>query len=148
MDKDISTGIKPIDVVKSFSATDHLANERTFLAWIRTGLGIMAFGFVVERFSLFLKQFAYFFGFSNLEGQKITDPALQGYSAIFGVLLVAFGTILSILAFVKFIHTENQIKAKAYKPSAVLDSLLIILVTLMGIFLVVYLFLNNAAIGK
>ena len=33
-------------------ATDHLANERTFLAWIRTGLATITFGFVVERFGL------------------------------------------------------------------------------------------------
>jgi putative membrane protein len=32
-------------------ANDHLANERTFLAWIRTGIGIMGFGFVVVKFS-------------------------------------------------------------------------------------------------
>jgi putative membrane protein len=37
----------------------HMANERTFLAWIRTSIGIMAFGFVVERFALFLKQVTY-----------------------------------------------------------------------------------------
>ena len=36
----------------------HMANERTFLAWIRTAIGIMAFGFVVEKFSLFLKYLA------------------------------------------------------------------------------------------
>jgi putative membrane protein len=35
---------------------DHLANERTFLAWVRTSIGIMAFGFVVVKFSLFTKQ--------------------------------------------------------------------------------------------
>ena len=34
----------------------HMANERTFLAWIRTSIGIMAFGFVVEKFALFMKQ--------------------------------------------------------------------------------------------
>ena len=37
-----------------------MANERTFLAWIRTSIGIMAFGFVVERFSIFVKQVSYF----------------------------------------------------------------------------------------
>ncbi|MEK7197689.1 MAG: DUF202 domain-containing protein, partial [Nitrospirota bacterium] len=40
----------------------HMANERTFLAWIRTSIGIMAFGFVVERFSIFVKQVSYFLG--------------------------------------------------------------------------------------
>ncbi|MFZ6006727.1 MAG: YidH family protein, partial [Nitrospirota bacterium] len=37
----------------------HMANERTFLAWIRTSIGIMAFGFVVEKFALFVKQISY-----------------------------------------------------------------------------------------
>jgi putative membrane protein len=36
------------------SLSDYLAAERTFLAWIRTGLALMGFGFVVARFGLFL----------------------------------------------------------------------------------------------
>ena len=35
--------------------SDHAANERTFLAWIRTAIAVMAFGFLVERFDLFLQ---------------------------------------------------------------------------------------------
>ncbi|HTG58643.1 MAG TPA: DUF202 domain-containing protein, partial [Terriglobia bacterium] len=35
--------------------SDYLAAERTFLAWIRTGLALMGFGFVVARFGLFLQ---------------------------------------------------------------------------------------------
>ena len=35
--------------------SDHAANERTFLAWVRTAIAIMAFGFVVEKFDLFLR---------------------------------------------------------------------------------------------
>lgn len=38
--------------------SDHAANERTFLAWVRTGIAIMAFGFLVERFNIFLKMAA------------------------------------------------------------------------------------------
>jgi len=34
--------------------TEHSANERTFLAWIRTGIAVIAFGFVVEKFNLFI----------------------------------------------------------------------------------------------
>jgi uncharacterized membrane protein YidH (DUF202 family) len=45
----------------------HMANERTFLAWIRTSIGIMAFGFVVEKFSLFIKQVSYFLGQTNID---------------------------------------------------------------------------------
>ncbi len=35
--------------------SDHAANERTFLAWVRTGIAVMAFGFLVEKFDLFLE---------------------------------------------------------------------------------------------
>jgi putative membrane protein len=34
--------------------SDHAANERTFLAWVRTGVAVVAFGFVVEKFNLFV----------------------------------------------------------------------------------------------
>ena len=40
------------DVIRAF--TDHAANERTYLAWVRTGIAVIAFGFVIERFNLFL----------------------------------------------------------------------------------------------
>ena len=40
---------------KPKNLNDHLANERTFLAWLRTGIGVMAFGFVVVKFSLFFE---------------------------------------------------------------------------------------------
>ena len=39
-------------MIRNFA--DHSANERTFLAWVRTAIAVMAFGFLVERFDLFL----------------------------------------------------------------------------------------------
>jgi len=33
--------------------TDHAANERTFLAWVRTGIAVLAFGFVIEKLTCF-----------------------------------------------------------------------------------------------
>jgi putative membrane protein len=40
-------------MIKRYS--DHAANERTFLAWVRTAIAVMAFGFVIEKFDLFLQ---------------------------------------------------------------------------------------------
>jgi putative membrane protein len=40
----------PSQAPRSFGVSDYLAVERTFLAWIRTGLAFMGFGFVVARF--------------------------------------------------------------------------------------------------
>ena len=61
-----------------------------FLAWIRTSIGIMAFGFVVEKFSLFMKQIESFAGKISLP-YRLKYILLQGYSSIFGVFLVAIG---------------------------------------------------------
>lgn len=38
--------------------SDHAANERTFLAWVRTGIAVIAFGFFIEKFNLFLRTIA------------------------------------------------------------------------------------------
>jgi putative membrane protein len=116
---------------------DHLANERTFLSWIRTSIGIMAFGFVVEKFTLFLKEIASFLGKSNLPA--VSTSPLQGYSSIFGILLVALGAIICGLAFIKFKKVEKQIEENSYQPSVLLDVMLTLAVILVGIFLVIYL---------
>lgn len=124
---------------KSLHARDHMANERTFLAWIRTSIGIMAFGFVVEKFALFIKQFALLLG--KPHSQMLLDPSrsLQGYSSIFGVFLVALGVLICLLAFIKYKKVEKQIEDDSYQPSILLNILLTLSVMLIGIFLVVYL---------
>ena len=118
--------------------SDHLANERTFLAWIRTSIGIMAFGFVVEKFSLFLKQMASFLGKEHLLG-TLTSPSLQGYSSILGITLVSLGALLCVLASIKYKHIEQQIDQSSYSPSPLLDIMLTLSIGLIGIFLVIIL---------
>lgn len=121
---------------KAFNRRVHMANERTFLAWIRTSIGIMAFGFVVVKFALFMKQMSYVFGESNIE--KALPPS-HGYSAIFGIFLVGLGALMGGLAFIRFKKVERQIEDDTYLPSSTLDILLTLSVLAIGIFLVVYL---------
>ncbi|GAB4536074.1 MAG: DUF202 domain-containing protein [Thermodesulfovibrionia bacterium] len=110
----------------------HMANERTFLAWIRTSIGIMAFGFVVEKFSLFVRQMSY------LLGKEVMPPS-RGYSSIFGIFLVALGALMGVLAFIRYKKVERQIDEDTYQPSRILDAMLAIAVLAIGIFLVIYL---------
>ena len=114
----------------------HMANERTFLAWIRTSIGIMAFGFVVEKFALFVKQMSFILGKSMLEN---AIPPSHGYSAIVGIFLVGFGALLALLAFVRYKKVERQIDEDKYQTSSGLDLLLLLAVLTVGIFLVIYL---------
>ena len=112
-----------------------MANERTFLAWIRTSIGIMAFGFVVERFALFMKQVTYFLG--KTEPLMVKPPvASPGYSSILGVFLVALGALMGLLAFIRYKRTEKQIDEETFRPSILLDVLLTIAILSVGVFLV------------
>jgi len=114
----------------------HMANERTFLAWIRTSIGIMAFGFVVEKFALFIKQMSIIMEKSTTGN---TLPPSHGYSAIIGIFLVGLGTLLVLLAYVRYKKVERQIDEDTYQPSSILDILLLLAVLAVGIFLVIYL---------
>jgi uncharacterized membrane protein YidH (DUF202 family) len=114
----------------------HMANERTFLAWIRTSMGIMAFGFVVEKFALFIKQLSYFLGKSNIDK---TPPPSHGYSSILGIFLVGLGALMGVLAFIRYKKVEKQIDEDIYQPSLILDMLLTVAILAIGIFLVIYL---------
>jgi putative membrane protein len=110
----------------------HMANERTFLAWIRTSISVMAFGFVVEKFSLFVKQLSYYLG-------RETTPPPAGYSSIIGIILVALGASIGVLAFIRYRTVERQIDEDSYAPSKVLSVLLALSVLVIGVFLVLYL---------
>jgi uncharacterized membrane protein YidH (DUF202 family) len=113
----------------------HMANERTFLAWIRTSIGIMAFGFVVEKFALFIKKIDYFLGKTNLPDAA---PHSFGYSSIFGIILVAMGALMGVLAFIRYKKVERDIDEDNYKPSLLLDILITMGILAIGIFFVIY----------
>ena len=83
MDTTASTGQKG-------SLSDYLAAERTLLAWIRTGLALMGFGFVVARFGLFLQQLQLL--------ERPHAPASYGFSLWFGTALIGFGVIVNVFA--------------------------------------------------
>lgn len=118
----------------------HMANERTFLAWIRTSIGIMAFGFVVEKFTLFVRQMSIILEKSTIEDTVRSTP---GYSAIVGIFLVGLGTLLVLLAFIRYKKVEKQIDSETFQPSSILDLIITVSILAVGIFLVTYLILST-----
>jgi len=93
---------------------DHLANERTFLAWIRSCIAIMALGFVVARFGLLIREL----------GARAPRHPSVGLSTGFGVALVVCGALLTILAMLRYRATTGAIDRNNYHPSPWLIALL------------------------
>jgi putative membrane protein len=118
--------------INKASASDHLANERTFLAWIRTSIAIMGFGFVVVKFSLFLRQLSY------VLGEKMVLPG-KGYSPVIGIALVITGALMAFLAFVRYRNIESHLIKGTYFPSFVLSLLMTIAILIVSLLLVLYL---------
>jgi len=120
----------PSKQAKPGSPSDHLANERTFLAWIRTSIAVMGFGFVVVKFSLFVRQLA-------LVVDKDVRLPGKGYSPMIGTFLIAVGALISLLAFLRYRRIERELSSGHFFPSFRLSlfttiGLLIISILLIG----------------
>lgn len=82
------------------NATDQLANERTFLAYLRTALACIGFGFVVARFGLFVRELAESTGMHE---------AAESVSAPLGVLMISVGIALGLFGGYRFVAVGRAI---------------------------------------
>lgn len=114
------------------NASDHLANERTLLAWVRTAIGIMAFGFVVVKFSLFIRQIALVLG-------KDARIPHYGYSGPIGVLLVATGSVSLGLSLIRYYRTKQRLLSGGYQHNSGILYALVTLLLLISLALIAYL---------
>jgi putative membrane protein len=92
----------------------YFAAERTFLAWIRTGLGLMGVGFAVSRFGLFLRE---------MQASEIHAPVQStGLSVISGVALVALGVIVNVSAVAHHVRTVRELREGSWLPGRISSS--------------------------
>ena len=115
------------------SLTDYLAAERTLLAWIRTGLALMGFGFVIARFALFLEQLQF--------AQHATGAHSYGVSLWFGTALIAAGGTVNLLAGWHHVRLIRALKrGPAAQPhSSALAVATTIFLALVGLAMAIYL---------
>jgi inner membrane protein YidH len=122
---------------------DHAANERTFLAWVRTAIAVMAFGFLVERFDLFLR----LAGLAR-PGPMPEAPA-SGLGHAAGLVVIGLGGAMILLAAVRFLRLSRQIDSPQPRTAAglPLGLALAALLVLLCLVLVVYLARAGGAAG-
>ncbi|HLY45702.1 MAG TPA: DUF202 domain-containing protein [Stellaceae bacterium] len=125
-------------MIKNFG--DHSANERTFLAWVRTAIAVMAFGFLVEKFDLFLEVAA-----PSLVGRTLSLPG-QKFGNIAGLALIVLGTAMVAVAALRFLVTARNIDREeqvAGTGSGIDVALAALLILLGGAF---FLYLSHALV--
>jgi putative membrane protein len=103
--------------------SDHAANERTFLAWLRTGIAVIAFGFVIEKFNLF--------AMTVLNGTPLGEKIhtqLERHSGPFGFgaghAFIVVGIVAILIATVRFVHTGKLLDAAAVHSPGILADLI------------------------
>jgi putative membrane protein len=111
----------------------YFAAERTFLAWIRTGLGLMGIGFAVSRFGLFLRELR--------ASETHTAVHSSGVSMLAGVGLVTLGVVVNLAAVTQHIKTVRELRLGTWVPgvsrhAVALAALLAVIGVGMGIYLV------------
>lgn len=118
--------------------TDLAANERTFLAWVRTAVAIIAFGFLVEKFELFLHYLARSQTGSTPE-PPVAHHAIDAAQTV-GLLLVGLGIVMIAIAAMRFLSLRRRIRSEERVEAApiTMDVFLSILLVLVISFLVIY----------
>jgi putative membrane protein len=121
--------------------SDHAANERTFLAWVRTGIAVIAFGFVIEKFNLFVLTIASSASAEaahRLQLERLSGP-LGRYG---GVALITGGLALIVAATARFVRTGRLLddpemhSASSVRAELILSVVLVLLVAGFSTYLV------------
>jgi putative membrane protein len=117
-------------------ATEYLANERTFLAWVRTSISIITLGFVMAKFSVWLRELAVRF-----------DPQAQsvrtGASLPIGVTMMILGGVLTVLAARRYCVVNDGIAQGNVTADHGLIILVTLMVTLLALAMMTYMLLTS-----
>ena len=111
-------------------ARDHLANERTFLAWLRTGIATIVFGFAIGRFSIALREFM------KVQGYASSTP---GFTTWLGIISAVGGVLLILAGLKRYRQTKVQLDSDTFEPAGSVIDVVSWLLAVFGLVLAGYL---------
>jgi putative membrane protein len=120
----------PPPSANSDRASDHLANERTFLAWVRTGIAVVVFGFAIGRFAIAIREFL------QIQGHATQSAGLTVW---FGTIAIIGGVLLTLVGLLRYRRTRAELESGHFEPAGFVIDLVGILVALFGLVLAAYL---------
>ncbi|MEB3216703.1 MAG: DUF202 domain-containing protein [Nostocales cyanobacterium 94392] len=106
---------------------EHLANERTFLAWLRTSISLIGFGLAIARFGLFLRQLQ-----TPTTQQIVENPTFFSYQNL-GLTLIIVGVLILALATLHYNRVFREIEEANYQPNRLLIWFLSSVLMLLGL---------------
>ena len=115
-----------------------MANERTFLAWVRTGAAIVVFGFAIGRFSIAMRQL------TALQGHAVKS---MGISVVMGSFTIVAGVLLVVAGSVRYRKTRAQLNAGTFEPAGFVLDLITIVTVVFGLALAGYLIYTEKVLG-
>jgi putative membrane protein len=126
----------PVEKKPAADLRDYLAEERTFLAWIRTGLTVMGFGFVVARFGLFLQVMQITRGGS--------EAHVHGFSPWVGTTFIVVGVVVNLLSIRRHLRQVEELNGGqvTVRGASQLAVLLALFLALIGVAMAIYLILT------
>jgi putative membrane protein len=122
--------------------SDHAANERTFLAWLRTSIAVIAFGFVVEKLNLF--------ALALLDTSSLDDNAKQKLERLSGSFpegagraFILVGIVAIVIATIRFVRTgwlldDQAVHAPSILPDLIFSVILAVMLIAVSGYLVIW----------
>ena len=115
--------------------TEYLANERTFLAWVRTSISVLSLGFVIAKFSVWMRELAVRIN----PGKPLSST---GMSMPIGVAMMAFGGLLVVMAAWHYHRVNQAIKRGDVRTDRLLVVCITIAVALLALLMIAYMLMT------
>jgi putative membrane protein len=121
--------------------SDHAANERTFLAWVRTGIAVIALGLVIEKFNLFMEALTMEVSSARVHAQVLRSVGALGRYE--GLAFILGGVALIMFSTVRFVRTTSLLEdkephsIKSVRAELIVSAVLVLLVASYSIYLAI-----------